>query len=69
MKAIQAGSLALYSNARTKTKSVKGNKCTSAEPIIYICIQAKEGSLVGYPITLRATLQLFGDKSFAASCE
>ena len=26
-------------------------KCTSAEPMIYICIQAKDGSLEGYTMT------------------
>lgn len=26
-------------------------KCTSAEPLTYICIQAKEGSLEGYTMT------------------
>ena len=26
-------------------------KCTSAEPMVYICIQAKAGSLEGYTMT------------------
>ena len=36
---------------RVSTKCDRNLKCTSAEPMTYICIQAKEGSLEGYTMT------------------
>lgn len=36
---------------RVATNSDRNIKCTSAEPLVYICIQAKEGSLGGYTMT------------------
>lgn len=36
---------------RVATDCDRNLKCTSAEPMIYICIQAKEGSLGGYTMT------------------
>lgn len=36
---------------RVATNSDRNLKCTSAEPMVYICIQAKEGSLEGYTMT------------------
>lgn len=33
---------------RVATNSDRNIKCTSSEPMTYICIQAKEGSLEGY---------------------
>lgn len=36
---------------RVSTNSDRNLKCTSAEPMTYICIQAKEGSLGGYTMT------------------
>lgn len=36
---------------RVSTGSDRNLKCTSAEPMVYICIQAKEGSLGGYTMT------------------
>ncbi|MDE7154018.1 MAG: cupin domain-containing protein [Muribaculaceae bacterium] len=36
---------------RVATHSDRNIKCTSAEPLVYICIQAKEGSLGGYTMT------------------
>ena len=36
---------------RVATNSDRNIKCTSAEPMTYICIQAKEGSLGGYTMT------------------
>lgn len=36
---------------RVATNCDRNIKCTSAEPMCYICIQAKEGSLGGYTMT------------------
>lgn len=36
---------------RVSTNSDRNLKCTSSEPMTYICIQAKEGSLGGYTMT------------------
>lgn len=36
---------------RVSTGCDRNLKCTSAEPMTYICIQAKEGSLEGYTMT------------------
>lgn len=36
---------------RVSTGADRNLKCTSAEPLVYICIQAKEGSLEGYTMT------------------
>jgi len=36
---------------RVATNCDRNIKCTSAEPMTYICIQAKEGSLEGYTMT------------------
>lgn len=36
---------------RVATNCDRNLKCTSEEPMIYICIQAKEGSLGGYTMT------------------
>ena len=36
---------------RVSTNCDRNIKCTSAEPLTYICIQAKEGSLGGYTMT------------------
>lgn len=36
---------------RVSTNCDRNLKCTSAEPITYICIQAKEGSLGNYTMT------------------
>lgn len=36
---------------RVSTDCDRNLKCTSAEPMTYICIQAKEGSLEGYTMT------------------
>lgn len=36
---------------RVATGCDRNLKCTSAEPMTYICIQAKEGSLGGYTMT------------------
>ncbi|WP_295732471.1 cupin domain-containing protein [uncultured Muribaculum sp.] len=36
---------------RVSTGSDRNLRCTSAEPLCYICIQAKEGSLGGYTMT------------------
>lgn len=36
---------------RVSTNCDRNLKCTSAEPMVYICIQAKEGSLGGYTMT------------------
>ncbi|MEE0978855.1 MAG: cupin domain-containing protein [Muribaculaceae bacterium] len=36
---------------RVATDSNRNLKCTSEEPLVYICIQAKEGSLEGYTMT------------------
>lgn len=36
---------------RVATNCDRNLKCTSAEPLTYICIQAKEGSLGGYTMT------------------
>ena len=36
---------------RVATNCDRNLKCTSAEPMVYICIQAKEGSLGNYTMT------------------
>lgn len=36
---------------RVATNCDRNIKCTSADPMTYICIQAKEGSLEGYTMT------------------
>lgn len=36
---------------RVATNCDRNLKCTSPEPMVYICIQAKEGSLGGYTMT------------------
>lgn len=36
---------------RVATNCDRNLKCTSAEPLCYICIQAREGSLVDYTMT------------------
>ncbi|MDE6291697.1 MAG: cupin domain-containing protein [Muribaculaceae bacterium] len=36
---------------RVATNCDRNLKCTSDEPMVYICIQAKEGSLGGYTMT------------------
>lgn len=36
---------------RVATNCDRNLKCTSAQPLTYICIQAKEGSLGGYTMT------------------
>ena len=36
---------------RVATDCDRNIKCTSEEPLVYICIQAKEGSLDGYTMT------------------
>lgn len=36
---------------RVATNCDRNLRCTSAEPLVYICIQAKEGSLGGYTMT------------------
>ncbi|MDE6270281.1 MAG: cupin domain-containing protein [Muribaculaceae bacterium] len=36
---------------RVATHSDRNIKCTSENPLVYICIQAKEGSLGGYTMT------------------
>ena len=36
---------------KVSTNCDRNIKCTSAEPMTYICIQAKEGSLGGYTMT------------------
>lgn len=36
---------------RVSTGRDRNLKCTSEEPMVYICIQAKEGSLGGYTMT------------------
>lgn len=36
---------------RVSTNCDRNLKCTSAEPMTYLCIQAKEGSLGGYTMT------------------
>ena len=36
---------------RVATNCDRNLKCTSAEPMVYICIQAKEGSLGGYTMS------------------
>lgn len=36
---------------RVSTNCDRNLKCTSTEPMCYICIQAKEGSLEGYTMT------------------
>lgn len=36
---------------RVATHSDRNIKCTSSEPLVYICVQAKEGSLGGYTQT------------------
>ncbi|MDE6715128.1 MAG: cupin domain-containing protein, partial [Muribaculaceae bacterium] len=36
---------------RVSTNCDRNIKCTSSNPLVYICIQAKEGSLGGYTMT------------------
>lgn len=36
---------------RVSTRCDRNLKCTSADPMTYVCIQAKEGSLGGYTMT------------------
>lgn len=36
---------------RVATNCDRNLKCTSTEPMVYLCIQAKEGSLGGYTMT------------------
>ena len=36
---------------RVATNCDRNLKCTSSSPLVYICIQAKEGSLGGYTMT------------------
>lgn len=36
---------------RVSTNCDRNLKCTSAQPMTYVCIQAKEGSLGGYTMT------------------
>ncbi len=43
--------IAAGSVVRVATNCDRNLKCTSAEPMTYICIQAKEGSLGGYTMT------------------
>lgn len=47
----EAFDIAEGSVIRVSTNCDRNIKCTSAEPLIYICIQAKEGSLGGYTMT------------------
>lgn len=47
----QAFDISEGSVIRVATNSDRNIKCTSAEPMVYICIQAKEGSLEGYTMT------------------
>ena len=47
----RAFDIAEGSVVRVATKSDRILKCTSAAPMTYICIQAKEGSLGGYTMT------------------
>ena len=47
----EAFDIAEGSVIRVSTNCDRNIKCTSSEPMIYICIQAKEGSLGGYTMT------------------
>lgn len=47
----EAFDIAEGSVIKVATNCDRNIKCTSAEPMIYICIQAKEGSLGGYTMT------------------
>lgn len=47
----EAFDIAEGSVIRVATNCDRCIKCTSAEPMTYICIQAKEGSLGGYTMT------------------
>lgn len=47
----EAFDIAEGSVIRVATNCDRNIKCTSAEPMTYICIQAKEGSLGGYTMT------------------
>ncbi|MDE7408150.1 MAG: cupin domain-containing protein, partial [Muribaculaceae bacterium] len=47
----EAFDIAEGSVIRVSTGCDRNLKCTSAEPMTYICIQAKEGSLGGYTMT------------------
>lgn len=47
----QVFDIAEGSVVRVATNCDRNIKCTSAEPLVYICIQAKEGSLGGYTMT------------------
>lgn len=46
MVAVDSGSLVRIAPAVSRCV-----RCTSAEPLVYICIQAKEGSLEQYTMT------------------
>ncbi len=47
----QAFDIAEGSVVRVSTHCDRNIKCTSAEPLVYLCIQAKEGSLGAYTAT------------------
>ena len=47
----EAFDIAEGSVIRVSTNCDRNIKCTSTEPLTYICIQAKEGSLGGYTMT------------------
>lgn len=47
----QVFDIAEGSVVRVATNCDRNLKCTSNEPLVYICIQAKEGSLGGYTMT------------------
>ena len=47
----QAFDISEGSVVRVATNCDRNIKCTSTEPMTYICIQAKEGSLGGYTMT------------------
>ncbi|MDE6310703.1 MAG: cupin domain-containing protein [Muribaculaceae bacterium] len=47
----QAFDIAEGSVVRVATNCDRNIKCTSKEPLVYICIQAREGSLGGYTMT------------------
>ena len=47
----EAFDIAEGSVIRVSTNCDRNIKCTSAEPLTYVCIQAKEGSLGGYTMT------------------
>ena len=47
----EAFDIAEGSVVRVATGADRNIKCTSTEPLIYVCIQAKQGSLGGYTMT------------------